>query len=104
MLLHTIHILLQIKKPNGEKGTTTHLAGDGSFKKKFIDFCQFRLNLLIKIFIFLILKIFYPGAQKLWPKKYFFLPFLQKNVFFVVISLKLVKIIGVCEVNFFFKI
>ena len=29
---------------------TSHLAGDGSFKKKkFKEFCQFRLNLLIKI-------------------------------------------------------
>ena len=37
-------------------------------------------------------------------KKIFFLPFFKKNIFFVIISLKLVKIIGVCEVNFFSKI
>ena len=51
-----------------------HLAGDGSFRerKKFKEFCQFRLNLLIKISYIPDLKKKYPGVQKLWPKKDFF--------------------------------
>ena len=35
-------------------------------RKKFKEFFQFRLNLLIEM-IFLILKMFIPGIQKLWP-------------------------------------
>ena len=53
---------------------SAHLAGAGSFRiKKFKEFCQFRLNLLIKISNIPDLKKFDPGFQKLWPKKDIFL-------------------------------
>ena len=45
----------------------------------------------------MILKMFDPGIQKLWPKKIFFWPFFP-------IFVKLTRIIGVCEDNFFSKI
>ena len=41
-------------------------------EKKFKEFCQFRLNLLIKIYYIPDLKKIYPGVQKLWRKKDFF--------------------------------
>ena len=48
-------------------------------EKKFKEFCQFRLNLLIKIsYIPNFFKI-YPGDQKLRPKKRFYWQFFQQQ-------------------------
>ena len=63
-------------------------------RKKFKKHCQFRLNLLIKISYIPDIENFDPGIQS----------YGQKKFFFVVISLKLAKIIEVRQVNFFSKI
>ena len=56
----------------------THLAGDGSFRKnKFKEFCQFRLNLLIKISYIPDLKNFWSRDSKVMAKK----DFLKKKIF-----------------------
>ena len=73
---------------------TAHLAGDGSFReKKSSEFCQFRLNLLIKISY--ISNFFDPGVQNIflfitWPF------FVFEKIFILTIPPKLAKIIGVC--------
>ena len=56
----------------------THLAGDGSFKKKkFKEFCQFRLNLLIKISYIPDFEFLIQGF-----KSYIFFAFFSKKYFF----------------------
>ena len=88
----------------------SHLAGDGSLrKKKFKEFCQFRLNLLIKIYNIPNFKNFWSRGSKVMAKKRFLLfitrPFfvLEKK-FTLAIPPKLGKIIGVFEENFFSKV
>ena len=66
--------------------------------------CLTNLNYYLSVWIFKN----YPhlaGDGSLKKKKFKVFAFFSKKIFFfVVISLKLVKIIGVCEVNFFSKI
>ena len=66
----------------------SHLAGDGSFREKKSSKSLVNSGLIYSYLKFPILKIFDPGVQKI----------------FLVFSLKLAKLIGVCEANFFSKI
>ena len=71
-------------------------------EKKFKDFGQFRLNLLIKISYIPDFEKKIQGIQKLGPKKDFFGYFFKKKL--VVISLKLTKIMGSVKLTFILKL
>ena len=83
----------------------SHLAGDGSLnKKRFKEFCQFRLNLLIKMSCIPDFKNFWSRVSKVIAKKRFFLFiteqfFVFEKNFILAIPPKLAKIIGVCLVH-----
>ena len=89
---------------------STHLAGDGSFrKKKFKETCQFRLNQPIKISYIPDFEKFLSRDSNDIAKKRFFLfitrpSFVLEKKFILAIPPKLAKIIGVCKANFFSKI